>query len=137
MPAPVDVLIVDDQPELVLLLNRLFEFDPTTFTVRTVADDFVRGVGAALRERTPDVVVLDMWLEPDGLENDFQLSRELFHLVRDQSPSTKIVLYSAVLRLGQELVVELVADVAISKTEPMELIRYVAGITPAVAPTSG
>jgi two-component system OmpR family response regulator len=64
-PAPVRVLVVDDEPSLAELLSSVLRYEG--WEVRTAAD----GLGAvrAARDFKPDAVVLDMMLpDIDGLE---------------------------------------------------------------------
>lgn len=84
------VLLVDDEPDAVLLLAHRLGLDPTIDVVGTAAT--IEEAVTATRELQPDVVLLDRWLrEEDGLSGVVELARahpdvRVILLTSDTSP---------------------------------------------------
>lgn len=79
------VLIVDDMPDIRLLLRLNFEQDGR-FEVVGEADDGLEAIGSVAAIR-PDVVVLDLALpRMDGLQ--------VIPLIKQRSPDTEVIIYS-------------------------------------------
>ena len=84
---PIKVLLVDDEPDLLLLLGIRFDLEPDLEVVGT-ARNGADAVAAAHR-LAPDLVVMDLMMPgTDGFEAIARL--------RDEMPSLPIVAYSAV-----------------------------------------
>lgn len=85
--APIRVLLVDDEPDLLLLLGIRFDLEPDLEVVGT-ARNGAEALEVAHR-LAPDLVVMDLLMPgTDGFE--------AIALLREQLPSLPIVAYSAV-----------------------------------------
>ncbi len=119
---PIRVLLVDDEPDLLLLLGMRFDLEPDLQVVAT-AHNGAEAVEAAHR-LAPDLVVMDLLMPgTDGFEAIDRLRAEL--------PDLPIVAYSAVVsELSQRQVerhgVPLVLKQG-SSSPLIEVIRQTAG----------
>jgi len=84
---PIKVLLVDDEPDLLLLLGIRFDLEPDLEVVGTARNG--ADAVAAAHQLAPDLVVMDLMMPgTDGFEAIARL--------RDEMPSLPIVAYSAV-----------------------------------------
>lgn len=84
---PIKVLLVDDEPDLLLLLGIRFDLEPDLEVVGTARNG--ADAVAAARQLAPDLVVMDLMMPgTDGFEAIARL--------REEMPTLPIVAYSAV-----------------------------------------
>lgn len=84
---PIKVLLVDDEPDLLLLLGIRFDLEPDLEVVGTARNG--ADAVAAAHQHAPDLVVMDLMMPgTDGFEAIARL--------REEMPTLPIVAYSAV-----------------------------------------
>ena len=129
MGAGVRVLVVDDDPAMVTLLETAFELDERCAVVATANDGLAAIARAA--EHHPDVIVLDaMMPELGGIE--------AIPGIRAVSRGSRIVVFSAATTDDSAaLAVHLGASAVIGKTEPIKTLLDAVASLASVAPGGG
>ena len=103
-PAPHKVLIIEDEGDLCLLLNILLD-------EKGMEVDHARSLAKAeeyLLQDEPSLVLLDNRL-PDGYGVDF------VRFIKNQHPSTKVIMISGVDAAAQDVAIENGADIFLKK----------------------
>lgn len=116
MTDSIRVLVVDDDAQVCEIIKyRLSLGLDNEFDVVIMSHKFDR-LEAPGTFQGFDCLVLDLWLEADGILHEFPMAHKIFSWARADNPNLPIVLFSAVIGLQHRQDIEDEAEVVMSKS---------------------
>lgn len=120
------VLLIDDDDDIVTMVTARLALDGYDFTV--IDRDFE---AACTPEtfRAIDIVVLDLWLMPDGLRQDYPMAQRLMDSAKEANPLLPVILFSAVVGMHPAEALEAKADAVVRKPGLDKLMAFIGAMT--------
>lgn len=126
MRSPARVLLIEDDADIVALVKGRFAFE-SDFELRIIDHDF-EGAASTETFRDADAVVLDLWITPNGFNEDYPMARQLLRCAKRYDPMLPVILFSAVVGL-HHTELESEADAVVHKPHLDRLVKTLATLT--------